>query len=120
LPMNEKAFTLIEVLVSVVLIFIIGMTLTKVSSQNTNTLYAVKHDFTFLDSAALNSDQDYKDINDYIKIQDIPKFNYRIEKKEDIIGESVLPITDQFMINYTLKKEELKSEKSSHAYFRIQ
>ena len=115
----NKAFTLIEVLVSVFLIFIIGFTLTKISSQNISTIQSSKQDYTYLYSSVLNSTHQYKDINDYLEIQDIPKYSHTIEKKEEDLSFSSIVLTDSFVVNYNLKKESIKSDTNTKAFLRI-
>lgn len=116
---QKSSFTLIEVLVSVFLIFIIGFTLTKISSQNINTIQSSKSDFTYLYSTVINSMHGYKNINDYINIKNIPKYLYKIEKKEEDLEYSSIVVTDTFIINYNLKKESILSDENSKSFFRI-
>ena len=63
----NRAFTLLEVLVSVVIVFMIGMTLTQISSQNVNVLQSVKDDISSYDSAILYATNEYRDLNSYLK-----------------------------------------------------
>jgi Tfp pilus assembly protein PilV len=116
---NKKAFTLIEVLVSVLLIFIMGFTLTKISSQNINTLQSSKEDYIYLYSAVVNSSHEYKDINDFIDIRDIPKYTIRVEKTNEVISVTSLSLIEGFKINYTTKKESIKNGKQTKAFFLI-
>lgn len=115
----NKAFTLIEVLVSVFLIFIIGFALAKISSQNVNTIQSTKSDITYLYSAVINSSHQYKDINDYLEIRDIPKYNYKVEKKQDELGIVSRPLSETFIISYRLEKERIKSDETTKSFFRI-
>lgn len=116
---KKNAFTLIEVLVSVMLIFIIGFTLTKISSQNINTLQKAKEDYTYLYSSVVNSTHEYRDINDYIGIRDIPKFDLRVEKKKANLSTTSKELTETFVISYILEKESIKDDKQTKSFFRI-
>lgn len=116
---NKNAFTLIEVLVSVLLVVMMGLTLVKISSQNINTLQTVKEDYTYLYSSALNSIHDYKEIDDFITISDIPKYNLRVEKQKDIFVTTTINLTNYFVIAYTIEKESIKDEQQTKSFFRI-
>lgn len=117
--MNKKAFTLIEVLVSVFLIVIIGLTLIKISSQNINTMQSVKTDFTYLFSTVINSTNDFRDVNDYLNIKDIPSYDYLVEKKTKHVSSSSFALSDEFIVDYTLEKEIIKSDYDKQVFFRI-
>lgn len=117
--LNKKAFTLIEVLVSVFLIFIIGMTLMKISSQNITTIQSAKNDYTDLYSTVVHSTHEYRDINDYLSIKDIPKYTIRVEEKKTNLGGSSIELTKNFIINYTLEKESIKDDQQTKSFFRI-
>lgn len=114
-----KSFTLIEVLVSVLLIFMIGFALTKISSQNINTIESMKKDNSYLFSAVINSTHNYRDINDYLSIRDIPKYNNTVEKKKIDLGFSSLVLRDDFVIDYNLEKESILSDTIQKTFFRI-
>lgn len=116
---RKKAFTLIEVLVSVMLIFIIGFTLTKISSQNINTLQKAKDNYVYLYSAVINSTHEYRDINDYIGIRDIPKYDLSVEKRKDELSTTSLELAENFIINYILEKESIKDDNQTKSFFRI-
>ena len=114
-----KAFTLLEVLVSVVILFMIGMTLVQISSQNVHALENLKIDRNSYASAVINSHNEYASLYDYLYIYEIPKFDVRVEKKNIIIGEVPLISTKQFKIVYTLSKDIIKINDESKAYYRI-
>lgn len=114
-----KSFTLIEVIVAVAIIFIIGLTLSKISSQNINTLMSVKEDLTHLDSLAINSTNEFKDINDYSNILDLPKIEYKVEKKLEELAQTELVISPSFTIVYISQKETIKNDQTQKSYFRI-
>ena len=114
-----KSFTLIEVLVSVVLIFMIGFALTKISSQNINTIQNIKNDNSYLYSTVINSTHDYRDIKDYLSIENIPEHDYEVEKKTIFLGTTSLVIRDDFVINFNLEKESVKSDTKQKTFFRI-
>ena len=116
---HKKAFTLIEVLVSVFLIFIIGFTLTKISSQNINTIQDSKEDYTYLYSAVVNSTNEYRDINDFLGIRDIPKYEITVEKKREVLSITSLELTETFVINYTTEQESIKDDKATKSFFHI-
>ncbi len=115
----NKSFTLIEVLVSVFLIVIIGITLTKISSQNVNIMQSVKLDYTYLNSTVINNTNDYRDIDDYLNIKDIPGYDYKVEKKRKQISSSSFMLKDDFIVNYTLEKEIIVSDDEKQTFFRI-
>jgi len=115
----NKSFTLIEVLVSVFLIVIIGLTLTKISSQNINIMQSVKLDHTHLNSVVINNTNDYRDIDDYLNIRDIPGYDYKVEKKRKEISSSSFVLNDNFIVNYILEKEIIVSDDEQQAFFRI-
>jgi len=116
---NKKGFTLIEVLVSVLLVFMIGFTLTKISSQNINTIQSTKEDLTYLYSTIIHSTHEYRDINDYLGINEIPQYTYSIEKKKSDLGSSSIVLSETFIINYNLEKESIKSDTNTKSFFRI-
>lgn len=115
----NKAFTLIEVLVSVFLIFIIGFALTKISSQNINTIQSINNNNTYLYSTVVNSTHEYRDINDYLSIKDIPLYDNKIEKKKTELGFSSLVIREDFIININLEKESISSDSTKKTFFHI-
>lgn len=117
--MNKKAFTLLEVLISVLLIFMLGMALIKISSQNINILETVKKDVSYLDSLIVNSDNDYKDINSYTSIKDLPKYEATVTKKTYDLSSSSIILRDDFIINYEIKREKIEINDETKAYFRI-
>ena len=114
-----KSFTLIEVLVSVMLIFMIGFALTKISSQNINTIQSIQNENSYLYSAVIHSTHNYRDINDYLSIRDIPKYNNTVEKKKTDLGFSSLALRDDFVIDFNLEKESIKSDTIQKTFFRI-
>ena len=116
----NKAFTLLEVLISVVLVFMIGEALTKISSQNINVMESVKKNMTCFDSVMLNSTNDYRDLNSYLSIKDIPLYDALVEKKTpQIVKNRNIIIDKDFIINYTINKESLKINNETKSYFRI-
>jgi prepilin-type N-terminal cleavage/methylation domain-containing protein len=117
--LDKRAFTLIEVLVSVMLIFIIGFTLTKISSQNINTIQSSKDDITYLYSTVVTTSNEYRDINDYLAIKDIPRYSYTVETKKVDLGSSSIVLSETFVINYNLERENIKSDYTTKSFFRI-
>ena len=115
----SKAFTLIEVLISVVIIFMIGMTFVKISSQNVNVLQSAKVEMNSYSSAVINSSSEYRSLNDYIVFRDIPRTDAVVEKKRVDLGVFPLVSTEEFSINYTLQNEKVKINDETKSYFRI-
>lgn len=114
----NRGFTLIEVIVSVVLIFILGVALLQISSQNTNILESSKKDKVYLHSLALHSFNEYKDLDDYVSLTDIPRYDLKISKKTSIIGTSEFEFKG-VKIKYVLNKITIKLDDETKSYFEI-
>ena len=117
--MYRKAFTLIEVLISVVIIFIISMALVKISAQNFNILKGLETDKSSYASAVLNSSSDYRSLYDYINIRDIERFDSIVERKNIYIGSFPLVSMEKFQINYSIEKEKIKIDNEVRVYVKI-
>lgn len=115
-----KSFSLIEVIIAVVLVFIIGLTLAKISSQNVNTLQSVQNSKTYLHSLALQSSNEFKDINDYSSIEDLPKIEYKIEKELEELQNIRVELIEGFSLDFILQKQTITDENNDKkSYFRI-
>ena len=115
----NRAFTLLEVLVSVVIVFMIGMTLTQISSQNVNVLQSVKDDMNSYDSAILYTTNEYRDLNSYLNIAEAPKFEVIVERKSLDLSSDAVMITKDFIISYNISKDRIKIDDETKAYYRI-
>ena len=115
----NRGFTLVEVLVSVVIIFAIGTTLTQISSQNVNVLQSVKKDLISYNSVVLNSTHSYRSLNDFLKIQNIPSIDAKVSKRDKDVGSFPLVTAKGLRVNYGVSKNIIKIKEETSGYFRL-
>jgi len=90
----RKSFTLIEVAVSVVLLFTIGLALSNIAQSNTDLLFKSK-DITFGKFTFLAHDtSDFKYLEDYFKLKELPLEQEEAKKEKDDLYELSLPVSE--------------------------
>jgi prepilin-type N-terminal cleavage/methylation domain-containing protein len=120
--MSKRGFTLIEVVVSVALIFVIGLALNKIALSNVETLENYKNYNKSFTSAPLNSSNEYKDINSYFGFGNsasVPVIDKSVSKRSENIGGSVVPYGNGLTITYSLNKKIIKIDDETTVYISI-
>ena len=115
----RKSFTLIEVAVSVILLFTIGLALSDIAKSNTDILFKSK-DTTYGKFSFLAYDpSEFKDFKDYLKIKEIPIENGDVKKRVDFLYSLSLPLNEKVVISLEGNKESLKIGEATNAFFRF-
>lgn len=117
----RDGFTLLEVLASVVLLFIIGMALTEISSKNLKSIEHYRNTHYGLASLAIYNENDYRDINDYSSLSGIPKWDITASKKIEFENELSYQITEDesSIITITVEKITINLDGQDSVFYRF-
>lgn len=116
----QNSFTLLEVLISVVLIFIIGMSLTEISNNNTNAIIKDRNTNYEMASLVIQSSNTYREIRDYFKIQDIPNPDILVDRKKEFLYSNVLVLDENNSLEILTEKETININDETLTFFRFQ
>lgn len=116
----RNSFTLLEILISVVLIFIIGMSLTEISNNNTNAIIKDKNTRFELASLVIQSSNTYREIRDYFKIKDIPNPDILVDRKKEFLYNSMIVLDENTSVEVSAEKETVIINDETLTFFRFQ
>lgn len=115
----KGGFTLIEVLASVALLFIVGMALVEISAINTDA-YEQYSTIRF-DQAPLVTfnPNTFREISDYSALQNVPTQDLLVDKKRDFLTEQILMVSETETLTLIYEKETLELGDETIAVFRF-
>lgn len=118
----SKGFTLIEVIVSVVLIFFIGLALNKISTANVDGLRNLDKHKVCLASAVINSKDEFNKIDSYLDfdVLNLQKYDYDVYRKKDFLRETKLEIGEHLKISYVINKYDIKVDDEKTTFIKIE
>jgi len=123
--MNTKAFTIIEVLISVIILATVATMLFDISlkSKDNYTFYKKKLSFENLSSLAISRELSNTNLYEQLKTEynikddELRKELKQIKFKTDTKSYSSQKLTDEITLNIT--QEQIISKKGSNYYFHV-
>lgn len=118
--MTKQGFTLIEVVVSVVLLAIIGIALIKLSSANIEGVIYSKESRLDLNSIPLFSKDKLSRVDDYSKIKDIDMPDLSVDKgSEDELRTYEYIMDTNLTLELKLIKQDIELGSQGARYYRF-
>jgi prepilin-type N-terminal cleavage/methylation domain-containing protein len=118
--MTKRAFTLMEVVVSVILLAIIGVALIKLSSANIEGATYSKESRLDLTSLPVFSKDKLARVDDYSKIKDIDVPDFDVDKgEEEEIRRYEYEMDENLTLELELIRQDIKVGEQGVSYYRF-
>jgi prepilin-type N-terminal cleavage/methylation domain-containing protein len=117
----KRGFTLLEVLVSVSLLFVVGMALTEVSTKNLQSIEVYHNTHDMLSSLVLHNNNHYRHINDYSGFQGVSTWDIVAHKNIKFDREIIYQMGDDFrdQMSITIERITINLDGQDSLFYRF-